>query len=197
MPPKPVDKRNPLQTRDAIWAAIRQLRTFTASSVRMETRCTRDTVAEYLTGLTAGGYLEKTGIEYTLVRDAGIEAPRVRRDGTPVTMGRAQENMWRTMYILREFNAQDVQLHARTDETAVTLVAAKDYILNLYRAGYLIMIAPGKPGGTRTAGKLARYRLPQARYTGPRPPMVQRVNQVYDQNTHKVVWTQGVPDDAA
>jgi len=187
---KPIDKRNHLETREAIWEAIRRLITFTIRVLRYETRCSIDQVRDYVTGLVMAGYLEKRDdATYVLVRDCGIEAPRVRRDGSEITQGRGREQMWLVMKVLGEFSARDLALHSSTEEVQVSEIDAKSYIHYLHKAGYLIEEQVGKPGGRGGGGTLARYRLLPQKYTGPRPPMIQRVKQVYDQNLKKVVWS--------
>jgi hypothetical protein len=205
MAQKPVDKRSPLETRDAIWAAIRRLRSFNLAELRGETRCGAEQVRDYVTGLTAAGLLEKSPpappsikggvpVTYKLVRDCGVEAPQVRKDGSEITMGKAQEQMWLVMKVLGEFSALDLAVHASTETVAVTEAGAKSYIHYLHKGGYLAMVANGKPGHRKGGGILARYRFLPSRYTGPRPPMVQRVKQVYDPNLKKVVWSGGADE---
>lgn len=188
---KPVDKRHPLETRDAIWEAIRRLKTFTARELRRETRCGAAQVRDYLAGLAAAGYLEKTPDGYALAVDCGVEPPRVRKDGSEITMGKSREQMWLVMKILGEFSAAELALHASTETVQVSEEDAKSYLMYLRKAGYLAVAAPGRPGHRSGTGIPARYRLIPSMYTGPRPPMVQRVKQVYDQNLKKVVWTGG------
>jgi hypothetical protein len=36
---------------------------------------------------------------------------------------------------------------------------------------------------------LTRYRFLAARYSGPKPPMIQRIKAVYDPNRSEVVWS--------
>ena len=99
---KPIDKRGSLESRQAVWDAIRRLQTFSIPEVRDETLLKTDAVREYITGLAAAGYVRKTAeqagvgvpAQWELARDAGNEAPRVRRDGSPVTQGQGRENMW-------------------------------------------------------------------------------------------------------
>lgn len=202
MPPKPIDKRNVLETREAIWTAIRRLKVFTSRRLYMETRCSRETIKEYLTGLTAAGYVSALTnaapgpLEYALARDCGIDAPRVRRDGTEITQGRSRENMWRAMKIIGDFTYRDLAVHAATEETPVAEAEARDYCYHLHRAGYLALITAGKPGSRTTAGALTLYRLLPSKYSGPKPPMVQRVKQVYDPNLKKVVWKGDANDNA-
>lgn len=189
MAQKPIDKRNPLETREAIWAAIRKLQAFKVRELRFETRCTMEQVRDYVTGLHAAGYLKKlenTG--YALVRDCGIEPPKVRKDGTEITMGKGREQMWLVMKVLGDFSALDLAVHASTEDVQVSETDAKSYMLYLHKAGYLVEVQPGKSGNRPGNGVKARYRLLPQKYSGPRPPMVQRVKQVYDQNLKKVVW---------
>lgn len=186
MPPKPIDQRNPLQTREALWKAIRELKTFTPKEVRMETRCSVGQVEDYLKALHAAGLIERIEGErgrYALVKDPGAVAPRLRRDGSEVTVGRGREQMWRAMRVLGSFSVRDLVVHATTEEHAVADNEAATYCQFLARAGYLVR-------------KGARYLFIRSRYSGPRPPMIQRVKQVFDPNLGKVVWSQGGDHDA-
>lgn len=190
---KPVSEINQMETRAALWAAIRKLVTFTARDVRLETRCSRWQVEDYLLGLTAAGIVARdlepmhhastSGYRYTLVKDLGIEPPRVRRDGTPVTMGLGREQMWRTLRGLREFTAVDLAVQASTEEAPVSVETAKEYCHYLALAGYLAVTIAGK------GGQPNRYRFVPTRNSGPLPPMIQRVKAVYDPNLKAVVWS--------
>ncbi|MEB3167886.1 MAG: hypothetical protein VKK97_04050 [Synechococcaceae cyanobacterium] len=166
-----------MQTRDALWAAIRRLGAFTLKDVRGETRCSKGQVEEYVKGLAAAGIVERVANElgrYVLVKDSGIEAPRVRRDGTLVTMGRGREQLWQTMLALGSFTVADLFVAASTDDHAVAESEARSYCQALCQAGYLVRGVGG-------------YRL--VRYTGPLPPMIQRIKAVYDPNLKAVVWS--------
>jgi hypothetical protein len=163
------------------------------------------TAREYLAGLLRAGFIAisvpRAGNRpalYRLVHDIGAEAPRVRKDGTPVTLGLAQEQMWRTLCMLGgDINARELAAHASTDAVPVRESAACDYLRNLYKAGYLRQTAAGKGigrgrGGT---GVQSRYRL--VRHTGPRPPMICRAHAVYDPNLDRVVWRDAVTEEDA
>lgn len=185
---KPVSEINQMETRAALWAAIRKLVTFTPKDIRYETRCSRSQVEEYLKGLAAAGIVERVKSEpgrYVLVRDCGAEAPRVRRDGTPVTMGLGREQMWRTLRGLREFTAVDLAVQASTEEVPVSVETAKEYCHFLALAGYLTVVVAGKGGMPN------RYRFVPTRNTGPLPPMIQRIKALYDPNLKRVVWSDG------
>jgi hypothetical protein len=111
-------------------------------------------VREYLVGLDAAGYLCAASREQrrhpatalkkgaSLAKDNGVEAPRVRRDGSPVTQGRGTQAMWDAITALDTFT------HAFLAEIAqVKPATAAAYCGFLGRAGYL---DPGEAG--------ARYR---------------------------------------
>jgi hypothetical protein len=158
------------------------------------------TAREYITGLFHAGYLDlrraavprKLTALYSLARDAGAEAPRVRKDGTPVTMGLAQEQMWRTLRMLTgDTNARELAAHASTPQIPVRETAAADYLGNLQRASYLSVTKPSQLGRKG----LTRYRL--VTNTGPRPPMVCRADAVYDPNLGKTVWIRPVTEEDA
>lgn len=87
------------------------------------------------------------------------------------------------MRMLGEFGYRDLTVTASTAATPIADIDAKDYLKHLYRAGYLKVTAPAH--GNRPA----RYRL--IRNTGPKPPKVQRIRQVFDPNLNEVVWSQG------
>lgn len=193
---KPVSEIKQMETRAALWAAIREMGLcFTARQLRLETRCSKSQVEEYLKGLTAAGILSKEGLSsvsgsmmYSLAKDTGIEAPRVRRDGSTVTQGLGREQMWRTLRMLREFTAVDLAVQASTEEAPVSTETAKEYCHFLALAGYLAVVLPGK--GVGKGGVLTRYRFVPTRNTGPLPPMIQRVKAVYDPNLKAVVWSE-------
>ncbi len=182
---KPVNEVSALQTRDALWNAIRTLRDeFTVRDLHLETRSNIDQAGTYVRNLTAAGILEVVneaegtgyikGVKvYRLIKDMGAEAPRVRRDGSLVLMGRGQEQMWETMRSLTCFTLADLQINASTDDCPVSIDTVRTYCNTLARAGYLV----------RT-GK--NYTL--VKRTGPKPPMIQRTKQVYDPNLKQVMW---------
>jgi len=193
--------------RDAIWLAIRELKQFTYADIVIKTSENEYTVRTYLQGLNHAEYIKvigkdhrddnTQGIEkpptrrranlYKLINDIGIDAPRVRKDGTPVTQGQAREQMWRTIKIIGEFNYTELAANASTETCLVAPHDAKSYIGNLHKAGYLhITTKAGRHTG------LARYRLLPSKNTGPKPPKVQRVKNIYDPNLGKIVWQQEV-----
>jgi hypothetical protein len=148
-----------------------------------------NSIRAYLTGLCNAKYIEKTGTTkiyahnsatYTLIKDIGIDAPRVRTDGTHVTQGQGNINLWRTMRILKAFTATDLAINASTEDCQIKESTAKKYCQALAKAKYLKMTG-GKGGAPGV------YRL--MKYTGPKPPQIQRVQQIFDPNTNEVVWS--------
>ena len=194
-----------LAVRDQIWAAVRARhalgRPFTRADIAFDTKASEGTVRSYMERLAAGKYLTPTERQprsengggqfrftpYVLARDAGLEAPRLRADGTLGTQGGSNERIWRTAKILREFDARDLCLAiaAAKPERPVDLVAAKNYLAHLARARYIRCIAAARGGNGRS---LARYRFVPAMNTGPRAPMVQRTRAIFDPNLNQVVW---------
>ena len=123
-------------------------------------------------------------ILYRLERDNGVEAPRVSRDGKPVTDGIGGERLWLAMKVLREFDYVELALAASDQDYQVKPEAAKTYLYHLERAGYVAVAVPCTKGvnATRT-----RFRFNRAKNTGPRAPLVCRDKSVMDANTGRVV----------
>lgn len=196
--PAHIERAGALTPRDRIWAAIRALgdgATFSGAEVAMLSEVHVDTVMTYVAGLIAAQYVEMSETRrpagkrnrrefalLSLIRDVGIEAPRVTRDGKPVTQGRSNEQMWNAMRILKGFDADELALAASTPEQTVLPENAAFYCLHLKKAGYLAVTVASKPGTK------ARFRFLRARNTGPRAPLVQRDKSVMDANTGEVVW---------
>lgn len=198
--------------RQRIWNAIRELHiagksAFTERDIWQitlgrETDVELSAVRDYRRCLVAAGIMEQVGAPedryvealYRLTGDEGMEAPRLRKDGTRVTQGLPQEQMWRTLRMTKgDINGTELAAHASTSQIPVALSAAKDYIKHLFAAGYLVVTDPAKGVGRRN--RLARYRL--IKNTGPRPPMIQKTDAVYDPNLDEVVWVRPVNEETA
>jgi hypothetical protein len=207
MPRQPVSNRAGAafpDARAAVWASIRKRKQFTIEDLETDTREKNRTISTYVQSLQIGGLVEMVGHDtrglqasgtsksknmnrpgiFRLIKDVGVETPRVRRDGSLVTQGSGTRNMWRVMKVLNRFDFQELALEASVDEVIVRPNTAKDYISLLHKAGYLQEVQKSKPG------KAAQYRLIRSRFSGPKPPQIQRVRHVYDPNLGKVVWPQ-------
>lgn len=187
---------------EAVWIAIRQLRVF--DKVSLYKRMARsgvvgvheDTIKAYLKRLEKGGYLtteiipgETSGLygaakiyQYTLIRDVGVEAPRLNPSGNPTMQGRGNENMWRSMKMLRSFDFRELASASTTDDVIVTIETARKYVMFLSSAGYLVEVQAA------THSAPTRYRLKSTMNTGPKSPMVQRTHNVYDPNIKRIIW---------
>lgn len=213
--PAPLELAGGKGLRQRLWDRIRQIpapRPFALRDILIGGELDSESTArEYITGLFRAGYLDlqqaaittgpasrRAPALYRLARDAGAEAPRVRKDGTPVTMGLAQEQMWRTLRLLKgDTNARELAAHASTATVPVAETAAGAYLRTLCSAGYLDCTSRGKGLGRAGAGIQARYRLKADRNTGPRPPMACRPRAVYDPNEARIVWQADVTDEDA
>lgn len=191
--------------RQRVWEAIRRLAAdFTAPTLERVARIDKATIHTYLQSLERGGFITEIGERqaigdrkhYQLVRDTGVEAPRLDRRGRPVQQSRGNENMWRTMRIMGEFSPRELAVRASTPDTDVAEGAAKSYVKYLANAGYLTIVDPGHSFIRGKGAKQARYRLVASKYTGPRPPMIQRTKAVYDPNLGKIVWQEEPDHDA-
>jgi hypothetical protein len=166
------------------WSEIRRLGTFTVEAVEKKCDAHHRAVVDYVIGLTRAGYVQQLADgQFRLVRDTGAEAPMLRRDGQELNDTRGREALWRTMKMLDTFTAQELSLHASTEECPVSERSANYYLTALRQAGYLA------PAG-RAAGRRARFKLLRSRAKA-LPPLVQVVTQVYDPNENKVVWQAG------
>ena len=186
---QPINEVRSLQTRDAMWKVIRNFadEPFTSRDIQQQTNCSTDQVNSYIRGLYRAEILALVEVRevkgffkgkkvYRLAKDMGVEAPRVRNDGSFVTQGRGREQMWETMRSMRTFTALDIHVFASTDDHPVAKTEAITYCKILARAGYL-----QRNGQSFTLIKR----------TGPKPPMIQRTKSVYDPNLNQVVWTDG------
>lgn len=183
--------------RQRIWEAIRaNADGFTGYQIARKSNTHDDVVRSYLQSLIKAGFVETDGAkifeEQTLhlVKDVGMEAPAVTRSGKPSTAGRGTEAMWRAIRILRELDA-DALVEQASAAVPVTKWTAKSYLKWLTEAGYLVVVSGGK-GPTP-----ARYRLAPGKDTGPQPPMIQRIGQVFDPNLGAVVYSRKITQEDA
>lgn len=208
--PARLERAGALTPRDRMWAAIRSLQgTPTCSwslaevhfltNLRSPEPIHTDSVDSYLRGLAAAQppYIELVLRDtpegrkrselwlWRLVRDVGVDAPRVTKDGKPVTQGLGNELMWQAMKALREFDY--VELAAAVGDAAakaglaVSQETAKTYCTALCRAGYLALAAPHVGGRAK-----ARYRFVRSMNTGPRAPLIAKDKSVMDGNTGEI-----------
>lgn len=186
---KPVNKlleRHKLQPRDRIWKFIRGRKdVFSTIDISNEVKINLGHSRPYLNALAKAGYIEVVSIpdriceiiKYKFVKGP-LHAPRLKKDGSPVTQGLGQDHMWRTMQMLGVFSFRELATCASTEDVKVSLGSAKQYVLYLAKAGFVkkLDVFP------------AQYKFLKSRYTGPQAPMIQTSKTVYDPNIREVVW---------
>jgi hypothetical protein len=189
--------------RQRVWEIIRKRRAgFTQDDLKKESKVQDTIVRDYVRSLLNGGFISAVSVEtvnalcgrktYQLVRDNGVEAPRVTRKGEEVVAGKANEAMWGTLRRMFKTDAVDYRqlaAFASTTSTPISEATAKTYVLLLAAAGYLVCVQPASRGQN---AKPARYRLLPQMDSGRRAPMIQRTKVVFDPNWNKVVWTEDV-----
>ena len=177
--------------RQRAWEQIRiHKERFQLYTISRRAEADDQTVKTYLCALMKGGYVVKLTDEelfeeahYQLIRDTGIEAPRLNRDGQPVTQGMGQEAMWRCLRMLGPMDARQLTGHVLSSGVELKESTAKRYIKALKKAGYLQVVHPCD----RQRGKMEVLMLIPRMDSGPRPPQIQRVGVVYDPNWNKVM----------
>lgn len=177
--------------RQRVWEELRKQKgTFEVYPIARASNADDEVVKTYLQCLRAGDYVEIVKQQrfgkstYRLIRDTGLEAPRLTRKGEPVQQGLISEAMWRTLRILDVMDARQLQNYVAASGLDVTLTYVKRYLTMLKKAGYLQVVQAGNPH------RMERIRLKPAMNTGPRAPQVQRVKTVYDPNLNQVMYAE-------
>ncbi|MHC1792046.1 hypothetical protein [Solidesulfovibrio sp.] len=173
-----------LTGRDLVWAALRALRETDAGELSRKSDQPQGLVEDYLKALGKAGIVEAVNERmgplarmrrvYRLVKDLGLEAPRVRKDGT-ILPASGRQRMWRAMGILKDFSPRDLAATASLSEAPVALAEAVYYCRWLEKGGYL-----------KDCGHGRYVALPAMRH-GPRAPMIQRVRRLLDPNTGEIL----------
>ncbi|MFW5499619.1 MULTISPECIES: hypothetical protein [unclassified Maridesulfovibrio] len=189
---KPIDKQaaeNAPRGQEHYWQVMQQLDCdagFTLDAVYRKTNSSKAVIKEYMGRLLKAGFLEvvrseKEGIItrhfYSIAKRSRF-APKVDRDGKLLPPSK-RDHMWRTMRMNKNFTIRELVALASTDEVVIKPADAKDYIKHLSHAGYVKNI--GKKGNA--------FKFLLIQNTGPLPPKIQRIKQVFDPNLNKVVWT--------
>ena len=176
--------------RQRVWEQIRLHReSFYIATIAQQAEVEVDTARRYIHCLDKGGFLVKVAgaefekAEYQLLKDTGIEAPKLNAQGQLVTMGLAQEAIWRCLRMLGALDAFQILNHVTAAGIDIKLDNVRRYLRALKKAGYLKLIRPAIPA-QRKPEVLAL--IPRMN-TGPRPPQIQRVGVVYDPNLNKVM----------
>lgn len=168
--------------RECIWAAMRHLKEFSQLEVVRLSICDKGKVQDYLKGLTRAGFVERLNpgcnareqAVYKLIKDTGVDAPRVRKDGT-VLPPSGRTRMWNAMQILRVFTDHELVDAASLPEAPIALEEAKTYCRWLANGGYL----KSRQGG---------WMMIPAKFTGAKAPQILRVKKLFDPNIGAVVY---------
>ena len=200
---KPQHLKNERETRDALWTAIRTRREFTIPDLTEDCDLAYNSISRCLAGLVKLGVLEVDGDArvpegkvfpgaagrrrtYRLLKDS-LDMPRVRPDGSEINVHQGTQRMWNTIRKRKVFNLSDLRALSSTTQHPVARSAAMMYLKYLEYAGYVRKIE-----GTQLAK--ATYRL--INDSGPKAPVIQRIRQVWDPNTRKVVWPVPLKEDS-
>lgn len=165
--------------REKIWAAIRQEKIFSQVQIATLAVCDKGKVQDYLKGLMAAGYVRKLSVKpfntaiYELLKDSGVDAPRLRKDGTPLPQS-GRTRMWNAMRVLQAFTLDELMAAASLPEAPVAFEEARTYCGWLVRGGYLVHSGEN-------------YRFIPAKFSGARAPQVLRVKKLFDPNLGAVV----------
>jgi hypothetical protein len=177
--------------RQRVWEQIRKFKMkFKVYDIARSSEVDDETVKTYVQSLVKGGYVVRLTeaqyevAEYQLLKDTGVEAPRLTRDGQPVTAGLGQEAMWRCLRMLGALDARQLAAHASSSGIEVKVTTSKRYLMMLKKAGYLEVVEPCN----RRLARMEKLRLIPRMDTGPRPPQIQNVKTVYDPNLNRVMY---------
>ncbi len=169
-----------------------------------------DTMRSYLQGLVAANILQRrekpaengrkgnTGkngqfmphLSFRVIDDRGALAPRVDRHGKAVRQGNGNLALWRAMRVQKVFTAYQLANLASLPGYPISMTTASTYCQVLARAGYLRVTKPGIGKRLNCVAVLTQYEFIEAKWSGPRAPMIQRTKAVYDPNKNAIVWQQ-------
>lgn len=176
--------------RQRAWEQIRKHREgFQLDTIAKLAEAEKDTVNRYILCLERGGYIVKLTdgpfekADYQLIKDTGIEAPKLNSQGELVTMGLAQEAIWRCLRMLGPLDAKQIISHVKAADIEITQDNVRRYLRALKKAGYLKVVHAAVPYRRKPEVVALIPRM----NTGPRPPQIQRVGVVYDPNINKVM----------
>ena len=171
-----------LTPRELIWAALRANPDgVTQRKINGLTLVKPGIIRDYVASLLRAGIVGVVAElgpgqprEYRLLRDMGVDAPRLKKDGTPLPPpGRSR--MWQAMPILGTFTARELALAASLPEATVAESEAEYYCRWLEKGRYLRRVSGN--------GETPRYQSIPARRHGPKAPQILAIRRVFDPNT--------------
>lgn len=178
--------------RQRVWNAIRKHREeFTIVQVAELGAATYESTRDFISKLNKAGFVECKRVfnkekSFQLVQDCGYAYPSFNKKGEQVTESTGNKAMWNTLRITSiAINAYALAALSSTEDQAIAVETANNYLIALHKAGYLKIVKPAKV----TGGK-AKYILLPAMNTGPKPPQIQRAKHVFDPNTNEVMFAE-------
>ena len=174
--------------REKMWAAMRQEKVFTQALIARLAGCGKSKVQDYMQALVAAGIVRAQGTKrqvfvktwYELVRDTGVDAPRVRKDGTLLPPS-GRTRMWNAMRALKMFTDAELAQAAGLPDAPIAVSEAAYYCRWLKQGGYL-------GGGFRESSwDSACWVFVPAKFTGAKAPQVLRIKALFDPNLGEVV----------
>lgn len=172
--------------REKMWAAMRQEKTFILARIAQLAQCGNTKARDYLRSLKASGHVRvlkeatpRTAALYELALDTGVDAPRVRKDGTMLPPS-GRNRMWNVMRVMGVFTVAELAANASLPDAPVAEDEAAYYCRWLEQGGYLSRRGNG-------------WQFIPAKFTGAKAPQILRVKALFDPNLGTVVY-QPAPD---
>lgn len=171
------------------WESMCVFKTFTLSKVHTALQhTTRERLKAFITRLEAKGVVERKRDpndifeeDYFKVKNFNFDpfSKPIAKHKTVKDTGR--QRMWTSMRILRDFDSEQVAMTAN-----VSISAARSYVSQLKKAGYVFVVKKALKTGTAVerAGETTMYRF--LKDTGPIRP-VPKPNGVFDCNKNELV----------
>ena len=172
------------QNRQGIWSVIRTHRIISIKGICMSIGMPENTVRAFVKSLELACYLKEfyrekkpKRIYYKLIRDNGVLAPRIKKDGSPLDP-LPEQKMWFAMKPLSRFTALDLGFSTRLGEDK-----ADAYCQKLSDAGFLKIVHHDPKNNRNT------YFVIPSKCKGPLSPTIFEDGTVYDQNTDSIAFT--------
>lgn len=174
-----------------VWDLIRtelKGQEFTRRIIQDKTGLGSDEIdGRFLSNLVKHGFLTFVKNEpktYLLEKPASVDCPRFTAKGALIVESSVNHNIWRAMRINRTFTINELVIKSRTSKKPTTHKTVSSYVRKLKAAGYLVVV---------DVMKLKEERLMLVRDSGPKPPQILRIKEVFDPNLNKIMYRE-VPD---
>ncbi len=142
----------------------------------------KDVIGVYLNALCKEKIVTRISKDKPMVYQllkSSLEAPLFNAKGKLYRPYCRQDNLWRSMKMLKEFNSKILAEHASNNNLNVSQEQARSFCNELTKVGIVKKIEEGKTGK-----KLAIYKL--IKDLGGQPPVIKKIPVVYDMNSGQV-----------